>query len=235
MSVELWKPDAVVAYCSGEDDVLIDSGPHRVNATLPQSRTWSIVAGHRNRHSVLCDDTTSGTAIPFDPSLYAEGFTVTCWVKPSSIKDAPICGVRTAANGGFMIRITSLGVLNVVRYGSGSGQISTPGVFSAGVWTHFAAYMEPTSMALFINGVRRGPTSAPGTPIVGVTSIGVLGTQSFYQGAGGVVGGGYYGELADLCIWPKIIGTEEISWLANPRNNILSIPRAGFPLSRLAN
>lgn len=61
------------------------------------------------------------------------------------------------------------------------------------------------------------------TPILGVSTLGVLGIQSFYQGAGGIVGGGLVGKLADMCIWPRILTTEEIVWLANPRNNILAL------------
>lgn len=235
MSVALWKPDAVFAYCSGTGNLLIDSGPHRLDVILPQPRTWNLIPGHLNRLAVVCDAATTGGPVAFTPESYEEGFTVTAWLKPSTIKDAPICGVRTASNTGFIIRVTSNAVLNALRYGASAGTISTPAVFSAGEWTHFAVHMAPANMALFINGVRRGPFSADATAIIGVSTIGVLGFQNFYQGAGGVVSGGFEGEIADLCIWPKILDGDEIDWLAKPRHNILSIPRAGFPLSRILN
>ncbi len=235
--IDLWKPAAVVAYCNQvrSGSTLSDSGPFGLHVPLTEPRTWSQIAEHNNRWAVECDLTVTGGSIPFAPANYADGFMLTAWICPDQIKDAPFCGVRTAGNTGFMVRTTANGVLNVVRYGTGSGQISTPGVFVAGQWAHIAVSMAPTSMKLYINGAQRGPASAAALPIQGVSTIGILGLQNYYQGADGTVGGGLIGKLADLCIWPRLLSDAEISWLSRTRNNILANQAPGLPLSRMVN
>ena len=227
--IDLWKPAVIAAYCNRgrSGTTLKDSGPIGTDLALQSSGSWSQINGHNDRWSLDMNGDPIGAAIPFRPSEYPKGMSITAWIYLDGSQTRTICGIRSSANRGFLLRAETNNRLQVVKYGTADQQTPDNSLMP-NVWNHIAFTISATNPLLWINGVTRGPTITESVIFTGVASLGIWGVQNFWD-ASGAVGSSIIGSGADLCVWPKVLSSDEIAWLANPANNIIQLPSSEQP------
>ena len=140
-------------------------------------------------------------------------FTMEAWIFPKDNQDAIIMGKHLDAGHAeavsYIIQIVEGGKLEFIQTigdaGSWTSVMST-NVLVTNSWTHVAATLGDGNMKLFINGVEEGNIASPGT-LLNESIPFVIG--NCYD-ANQETGAGFFGHIAQLCVWDKALTTTEI-------------------------
>ncbi|MGI4869707.1 MAG: endo-beta-N-acetylglucosaminidase [Janthinobacterium lividum] len=171
----------------------------------------------------------SNTSLSFDGSskyvdcgvlnLSGAALSYECWVKPNSFKTTSpyISSLMGMEDGGANTALLRLGdgsllgnqVQFVLQLGgttykvaSTSTPANTPGLLTAGVWTHLAATYDGTTMKLYINGVLNASQSATGS---------VVANAAFTLGRNYAASRSFDGRLDEVRVWTRARTAAEVA------------------------
>lgn len=126
----------------------------------------------------LAFDASSELALPGTPSLKAGagGYTLSFWLKPTAVADAPI---YTQSEGATPLTVALSGGSLVAQVGTLTATASTPLV--VGAWQHIAVTLN-NGVTIYLNGVEVAKAEGPVAEL----------------GAAAILGKGFQGELDEL-------------------------------------
>jgi hypothetical protein len=160
----------------------------------------------------------------------SQGFTISAWIRPETLKAAGIfydsalftpgrdTTFQTLADGSLQTQFTKIS-------DPGPTNALTSAVLSQGLWTHVVATTEPTGTAIYING------SSVATQVAGSNNIGYHSNP--YIGAenhGFYVQDFFHGDMDDIRVYDRALSAGDVSTLFQ----IEAVPEPGTALVGLA-
>jgi hypothetical protein len=209
----------------------IDSGPFAWHGTLTgmdAPTDWFWVPGC-GRWSLDFDSTNDYVAMPTTGLLPLQAGTVAAWVNCTDYatsREIFTVGNTSTANTYFSVMYgnQTSGKLALFHRVTSNGVMGGT-VLSKGQWWHVAATSTGSAWNLFVNGLAETLTvtgSNSGDWFGDVTSANTvsIGTLRNSVWPNGTLW--WYGRIADVMVWDRVLQPPEIADLANPSNVMLS-------------
>jgi prepilin-type N-terminal cleavage/methylation domain-containing protein len=191
-AVGIWDFDE----CSGS--VVVDRSGNGNDGTVYGGPSWPTTTVVGTGCALTFNGSSQYVSIPDSPSLNLSTFTISLWVKTTTVADTVILGKGTdnvrnySVHPGYFNFTHGAGVWQSVGY-------ATP--LSTGQWEHVAITYDGTALTTYRNGGNPGRS----TPLSPDTSSGILGIGRMGSGSGF-----FNGSVDSVRIYDKALTASEV-------------------------
>ncbi len=163
-------------------------------------------------------DGRSWVRVADHPDLHpTDGLTLMAWVRPSDCANTRYAGIVTRGDHNryyhYMLRTFGLGTCTVgagihLQDGTLPQVFAEDGTVPDDVWTHTASVWDGATLRVYVNGVERAATPAPGLSATGPEDLHVRVGQMDSDGEGAY---SFRGEIDAARIYTRALSAEEIA------------------------